>query len=326
VRNPRQKDPPEKGEAYYHLTSRVVAGDFLFGEVEKEVMRKHLWLVAERCGIQVLTYAVMTNHLHVVVRAPKRETLADAELLRRYALLHSGCSRWEERQLEEIRQMLAANGEEAADWRERQMRIMGDISAYMKLLKQRYSIWYNRAHNRFGTLWAARFHSVLLQAGEVVGRVAAYVDLNPVRARLCRDPKNYRFCGYAEAIAGGTRAQLGIMRALRLESWDQAQRTYRIRLFVRASMPSHKRGSITDSERNAVLAEGGKIAWADQLRYRCRYFTHGAVLGSHAFVLERLARFRTLTGRGERMEPQPGVGAATGFLALHRVRCGPVGA
>jgi hypothetical protein len=30
--------------------------------------------------------------------------------------------------------------------------------------------------------------------------VAAYIELNPVRAGLCADPKDYRYCGYAEAL------------------------------------------------------------------------------------------------------------------------------
>jgi putative transposase len=33
--------------------------------------------------------------------------------------------------------------------------------------------------------------------------VAAYIELNPVRAALCADPKDYRYCGYAEALAKG---------------------------------------------------------------------------------------------------------------------------
>jgi hypothetical protein len=52
-------------------------------------------------------------------------------------------------------------------------------------------------------LWAERFKSVLLEGGEAVAAVAAYVDLNPVRAGLCVDPKDYRYCGYAEALGSG---------------------------------------------------------------------------------------------------------------------------
>ncbi len=51
----------------------------------------------------------------------------------------------------------------------------------MKLLKQRFSVWYNRSHQRYGTLWSERFKSVLVEAKSGVMTVAAYIDLNAVR-------------------------------------------------------------------------------------------------------------------------------------------------
>ena len=42
--------------------------------------------------------------------------------------------------------------------------------------------------------------------GRAVATVAAYIVLNPVRAGLCADPKEYRYCGYAEALAEGSAA------------------------------------------------------------------------------------------------------------------------
>ena len=76
---------------------------------------------------------------------------------------------------------------------------MGDVSIFMKELKHGFSIWYNRTHGRFGTLWAERFRSVLVEGRPLaLQTVAACIDLNPVRANLCQDPKDYRFCGYAE--------------------------------------------------------------------------------------------------------------------------------
>lgn len=311
--------------AYYHLITRTVAGEYLFGEVEKEMLRKHLWLVAERCGIEVLTYAVMTNHLHIVVHAPKRVPLSDTELLRRHALLHWGGTEWDERDLDEIRQMLAANGEEAAEWRSREMKKMCDISAYMKLVKQRFSIWYNKTHGRFGTLWADRFRSVQLEPGEAVARTAAYVDINPISARLCRDPKDYRFCGYAEAVAGGVRARAGIVHAVAAAIWTEAQKAYRTMLFIRAARPGKKGVAVGPQEREEVVAKQGELTLAEELRCRCRYFTDGAVLGSQAFVMEKLRRFRRLTGRGEQMKPQPASGATAGLAVLHRLQMGSVG-
>ena len=49
------------------------------------------------------------------------------------------------------------------DIRRKLLERMGDVSAYMKELKQRFSRWYNRRHDRFGTLWAERFKSVIVE-------------------------------------------------------------------------------------------------------------------------------------------------------------------
>ena len=48
-----------------------------------------------------------------------------------------------------------------ADIRQGLIARMGDVSIFMKELKQRFSLWYNRHHDRFGTLWAERFKSVV---------------------------------------------------------------------------------------------------------------------------------------------------------------------
>ena len=47
----------------YHVITRVSRGEFLFGDLEKERMRKMIWQMADFCGVEVLTYAVMSNHL-----------------------------------------------------------------------------------------------------------------------------------------------------------------------------------------------------------------------------------------------------------------------
>jgi hypothetical protein len=100
---------------------------------------------------------------------------------------------------------------------------MGDVSVFMKELKQRFSKWFNKERNRFGTLWAERFKSVLVedQPG-VVQTVAAYVDLNPVRAGLVKDPKDYRWCGYAEAVGGNETARRGLASVHRSAEWSAA--------------------------------------------------------------------------------------------------------
>ncbi len=92
---------------------------------------------------------------------------------------------------------------------------MFDLSAFVQSVKLGFSKWYNRKHGRKGTLWEERFGSVLVEgAGNAVATMAANVDLNPVRAGLVQDPKEYRWSGYGEAVGGGRKARQGIAMAV----------------------------------------------------------------------------------------------------------------
>src|SRR5882724_7998784 len=215
MRQPRIKVAAEESEAVYHCMSRTVNGERLFDDVAKEVLRKQLWQVADYCGVRIITYAILSNHFHVLVRVPQKIAIPDGELLRRYQVLYPKPTRYQTARLAVIRQQLAGDGPEGVIWRKRQTALMGDLSQFMKLVKQRFSIWFNKSHRRFGTLWAERFKSVLVEAdGRVLRTMAAYIDLNCVRAGLVRDPKDYRFCGYAEAVAGDASARQGLLSVL----------------------------------------------------------------------------------------------------------------
>ena len=63
-----------------------------------------------------------------------------------------------------------------------------------------------------GTLRESRCRSILVECGQTLQAMAFYIDLNPVRAGLVRDPKDYRWCGYAAAVAGAAAAREGLMR------------------------------------------------------------------------------------------------------------------
>jgi putative transposase len=224
LRTPRIKVAPESGEAIYHCMTRTVNGERLFSDAAKEVLRRQLWLVAEFCGVQVITHAILSNHFHVLVRVPRKTAIADAELLRRYRLLHPKPSCYQTARISVIEAQLANDGPDAVAWRRRMIALMGDVSQYMKLLKQRFSIWFNKSHERFGTLWSERFKSVLVEGnGNVLRTMAAYIDLNCIRTGLADDPKDYRFCGYAEAVAGNEIARAGVRLVCGAEEWTAAQ-------------------------------------------------------------------------------------------------------
>jgi len=301
MRQARIKVPAELGDAVYHCISRSVNGEWLFDEPAREILRRQLWVVAEYCGVQILTYAILSNHFHLLVRVPQKTPVSDQELLRRYRLLYPRPNRYQTARLEVIEQQLSVDGPEVCAWRRRQLALMGDLSPFMKLLKQRFCIWYNHAHNRFGTLWAERFKSLLLEpSGHALASVAAYIDLNAVRAGLVVDPKDYRFCGYAEAVAGRTPARRGLAEIIGVTDWPEAQAGYRQLLFDTGATAREQGDAIPLVALEKVLADGGCLPLSTVLRCRIRYFTDGAVLGSRAFVEEQLASYRARTGRRER--------------------------
>ncbi len=88
---------------------------------------------------------------------------------------------------------------------------MYDLSEFCKSLKQRFSQYYNKKYDRSGTLWDQRFKSILVEGSRnALLTMAAYIDLNPVRAGMVEDPKDYRWCGYGEAVVGSQRARNGL--------------------------------------------------------------------------------------------------------------------
>jgi putative transposase len=291
----------------YHAMTRTVNGEKLFEEVAKEVLRKQLWQIADYCGVTIHTYAILSNHFHLLVTIPQKTVIPDTELLRRYHVLYPKPTRYQTARLEVIQAQLATNGLEAVAWRRRQQALMGSLSQFMKLLKQRFSIWFNKSHRRFGTLWAERFKSVLVESKqEVLETIAAYIDLNCVRAGLVADPKDYRFCGYAEAVAGSRLAQQGITAVFgaTAQSWSEVHANYRLVLFGTGAGPREHGGTITSGELQEVLRAGGKLPRATVLRCRVRFFTDGAVLGTRAYVAAQLARCRPRELTRERTAPR----------------------
>jgi hypothetical protein len=82
----------------------------------------------------------------------------------------------------------------------------------MREFKQRFTQWYNRRVGRKGPLWEDRYKSVLVEGREdLLLTMAAYIDLNAVRAGLVKDPKDYRWSGYGEAVVGKAWAREGLM-------------------------------------------------------------------------------------------------------------------
>lgn len=285
-----------KGQAaVYHCVTRVVGGAMLLDDRAKEVLRKQMWYMARFCGVEILSYCIMTNHFHVLVRVPERQSVDDHELLLRFAEVYGPVKG----RVRALMTILEKGGQEAQAERERLMARMGDVSVFMKELKQRFSIWYNRSHKRYGTLWAERFKSVLIEdTAACLRTVAAYIDLNPVRAGLVEDPKDYRFCSYAEAVAGNVIAKKSLLTVLHENSVRRALAQYRKILFLMGTTTSREvQSRIRQQSVKKVLENNGELPAPELLRLRVRYFTDGMVLGSKEFVDQVFFANRHLFGR-----------------------------
>ena len=293
------------GKSYYHCISRVVDRRIVFRAGEKEVFRSILRKLEDFCDVRVVTYCLMGNHFHLLLEIPEEgslEPLTSAEWLERLPLLYDRATvAMVADELERASRAGDTHGEKTI--LDRYERRRGHLSIFLKELKQRVSIFMNRRLGRVGTLWEGRFKSVLVDGGgNALLTVAAYIDLNPVRAGLVQRPEDYRWSGYGEAVGGSRQAKrarrgLALVQREGLENpgspcdWQETLGRYRRLLYTDGveqkadeSSGEVSRRGISAKESELVLASEMKMSLPEVLRLRVRYFSDGAVIGSSAFV------------------------------------------
>jgi len=321
------------GSQVVHVVSRTAGQEILFGDVDKETFHKILFKQLKFSGLRVIAWCFMGNHFHLLLEIPDRDTalacLSEEDIIARLACFGE----------EHSTKLLLG---EVADCRrvgnvagltriaEKVSRRLFDLSMFMKELKLKMTLAFNFAHGRRGALWEGRFKSLLVAGEEAVRAVAAYIDLNPVRAGLVKEPEAYRWCSYAAAVGGMRLARTGLVSAVSYDkkvTWKQALERYRKFMYGvgqevegGATPDGHvkSRGGFSQREIEVVWAEGGKLTLAQALRCRVRYFTDGVVLGSQGFVDEFFEGQREMFGErrtsgGRRMK-----GAQWGGLRVLR--------
>ena len=188
-----------------------------------EALRQIMRSQAAFAGMEVLTYCFMSNHFHIFVRLDPKETelLDDAGLVERFRALY-GSKKCASLGLDadDLAVILKNNRASAEGIRLRLKARMGDVSVFMREVKTRFTFWYNEKYGTVGTFWAERFRSVVVEADTEAQRmVAAYIDLNPVRAGLVKDAADYGYSGFGEACAGASAARRGLARIEGKMAW-----------------------------------------------------------------------------------------------------------
>jgi len=296
--------------AIYHCISRVVDRRFVFEDLEREQFRMFLRMQENFSDCRVLSYCVMSNHFHILLEVPPmpENGISDEELLKRLGAIYTEAFvATVAKELKDARK--TENQRLVEEIHARFTYRMHDLSEFMKTLLQRFTRWFNRTHHRSGTLWEERYKSVIVEDGVAARTMAAYIDLNPVRAGMVSDPADYRWSSYGEAIGGGAKgngkkSREGLVRAclghegvgFDAEKWNEASRIYRRLMGIALGKHSGKaevesRGQVTKNTAEMLESEDNETVLPDlklagMLLCRVRYFTDGAVIGSKAFVNE----------------------------------------
>ena len=197
-------------EAYYHCVSRCVRRAFLCGldsrtgrsyEHRKAWVQARLKDIAAAFGIEVVTYAVMSNHLHVVLRT--RPDLVEGwsaeEAAERWLTLFPS-KRDEEGQPEAPSraaiELLAGQPERLTEIRCR----LGSVSWFMRCLNEYVARMANREDGCKGRFWEGRFNCQVLLDDSALLACMAYVDLNPIRAGVAETPERSKYTGIFDRI------------------------------------------------------------------------------------------------------------------------------
>ena len=355
----RIKGPPGEGQ-YFHVMSRLTGDVPMWDALEKEAMVKLLWKMLAFCGVELLTYCVMGNHFHALVRVPDREGwlrekfgaaevpggtgavtpsyVASADAAAREA--PEAREKREEKFYGHLRTLYTKdyvatlrNGvaelrvkgrdEDAEKVLESFRRRFCEVSVWTKEVKERFSKWLNKRRERRGTLWMERFKSVLVEDGEALRTMALYIDLNPVRAGLVKEPADYRWSGYGAAAGGSVAEQAGLCAVVGDEkgTWGRAGEIYRGWLFTagvetRGEDGQLARGGVSAEAAEVVMQAKGRIGAAQALGLRMKRMSDGMVLGSRAWVEEIYRAHRGRFGKKRKVGARPLGGKEAGLCTL----------
>ena len=262
---------------WVHCTSRCVRRAFLAGdkfEHRKSWIEERLQYLAKCFAAEVAGYAVMSNHVHVIVRLDLAVpmTWSDLEVARRWLSVYP------RKYLSDGTPVLPNEAEIAriardpvlmGKWRTR----LADLGWFMKAFKEPISRRANREDGCSGAFWEGRFHSVPLLDQAALIACMAYIDLNPIRAKIADRPERSHYTSGFRRI--------------------RARNRHRAADKIRAREPAKAKELLTKVglAANAKHAEDG--LWLTPLA-RCQA---GEALANKAFTVDEYLTLLDATGR-----------------------------
>ena len=182
--------------AVVHVMNRVVRRCFLLGTdavTGKNFDHRKVWIEellerqAAAFGIDLLGFAILSNHFHLILRSRPDvvKTWSDTEVARRWLLL-CPVRKDDEGNAEEPNEV-ELNGIRNDRQKLATIRLrLSDVAWWMRLLCQHIAVRANREDKEVGKFWQSRFRAVRLLDETAILACAAYVDLNPIRAGIAK--------------------------------------------------------------------------------------------------------------------------------------------
>ena len=200
---PRYKQINTDVTPYYHCISRCVRQSYLCGrdsrtginyEHRRKWIQDRLHKLSQAFAIDLCAYAVMHNHIHVVLHIAKGR--ADGwtmdDVLLRWRMFYK-CPPLVQRYLENFNSVTAEEREELKSlsviYRER----LQSISWFMRMLNEYIARKANKEDECKGYFWERRFRSQAILDEKALASVMAYVDLNPIRAKIAKTLHNSHY-------------------------------------------------------------------------------------------------------------------------------------
>ena len=195
----------------FHTISRCVRRNHLCGRDRRsgrdfshrrEWIRSRLEELAGIFAIETLGYALMANHMHLVIRTRPdiAATWSDDEVARRWWTLfpqrRTSTGLPEQPTPEELNH-LKNSPTGIANKRRR----LSSVSWFMKCISEPIAKRANREDEVTGHFWEARFKVQPLLDETAIAACLAYVDLNPIRAAVAQTPETSEFTSLQDRIA-----------------------------------------------------------------------------------------------------------------------------
>ena len=199
---PRSYYVDSKQARYYHVTSRCVRRAWLLdtdpltqadNQHRKPLFLDHLKHLCRFFSVDLMGFAIMSNHFHLVLRYDPLESKSWSveEVARRWCATFNGLpfdkrlfgatqlSEFSLKQTLRYHEIVTDPGQA-----ERCRQAVGSLSRFMQHLKQPFSVWANHEDNCKGHFFESRFYSGALLTEDDLLACMSYVDLNPVEAGI----------------------------------------------------------------------------------------------------------------------------------------------